>query len=101
MISSWFSPLPQMWFAHKGFFIILRSLNVKGKTIATQVSTMNILLLHFLLLPSLIICLAATADDRWIGSMNMLSVSVSDIIEYLPTTTLPIRQMLSAGIPSP
>lgn len=47
MISSWFSPLPQMWFVHKGFFVILRFLNVKGKTIATQVSTMNVLLLTF------------------------------------------------------
>lgn len=40
---------------------------------------------YIVLLPSLMICLAATADDRWIGSMKMLSVSVSDITEYLPT----------------
>lgn len=40
---------------------------------------------YIVLLPSLMICLAATVDDRWIGSMKMLSVSVPDITEYLPT----------------
>lgn len=34
-------------------------------------------------LPSLMICLAATAEERWMGSMKMLSVSASETTEYL------------------
>lgn len=52
----------------------------KAKQMQLQVSVT-----YIVLLPSLMICLAATADDRWIGSMRMLSVSASDITEYLPT----------------
>lgn len=51
----------------------------KAKQVQLQVFVTSIALL-----PSLMICLAATEDDRWIGSMKMLSVSVSDITEYLP-----------------
>lgn len=39
--------------------------------------------LYASLLPSLMICLAATAEERWMGSMKMLSVSASETTEYL------------------
>ena len=38
---------------------------------------------HLIASPSLMICLAATAEERWMGSMKMLSVSASETIEYL------------------
>lgn len=31
--------------------------------------------------PSLMICFAATAEERWMGSMNMLSASEPEIME--------------------
>lgn len=33
--------------------------------------------------PSWMICLAATAEERWMGSIKMLSVSASETTEYL------------------
>lgn len=43
------------------------------------------------ILPSLMICLAATAEERWMGSMKMLSVSVSETTEYLREKDIPGR----------
>jgi hypothetical protein len=43
------------------------------------------------ILPSLMICLAATVEERWIGSMKMLSVSASETMEYLREKDMHVR----------
>jgi hypothetical protein len=37
------------------------------------------------------ICLAATVEERWIGSMKMLSVSASETMEYLREKDMHVR----------
>lgn len=38
--------------------------------------------------PSLMIFLAATADDRWMGSIKMLAASEPEIVENLDSDTM-------------
>lgn len=50
-----------------------------------------------LLSPSLMICLAAMAEERWMGSMKMLAASEPEIMENLDSEAMEKLRERSSG----